>query len=102
MTIIPSRAGDSNPAGEPPAPAGPSRQAGGRAPGKRSEILSARESASDRRVDTSLRPVTLSEYIGQTRLKSMMEMSIAAAKSRGDALDHVLFYGPPGLGKTTL
>jgi Holliday junction DNA helicase RuvB len=44
----------------------------------------------------------MAEYIGQTRLKAMLKMSVSAAKSRGDALDHVLFYGPPGLGKTTL
>jgi Holliday junction DNA helicase RuvB len=53
-------------------------------------------------VDLSLRPINLVDYIGQSRLKSMLEMSISAAKSRAEALDHVLFYGPPGLGKTTL
>jgi holliday junction DNA helicase RuvB len=69
---------------------------------KRSTVLSAGETPADLRNDAALRPSTLKEYIGQTRLKAMMQMSIAAAKSRGEALDHVLFYGPPGLGKTTL
>jgi Holliday junction DNA helicase RuvB len=68
----------------------------------RLELLSSSESTSDRNADNKLRPQQLTEYIGQTRLKSMLNMSIAAAKSRGDALDHVLLYGAPGLGKTTL
>ena len=55
-------------------------------------------------VDTefSLRPRTLSEYIGQDKAKENLSVYIEAAKKRGDALDHVLLYGPPGLGKTTL
>ncbi len=69
---------------------------------RRSEVLSGRQTVSDLGADASLRPASLKEYIGQTRLKAMLEMSIAAAKCRGDSLDHVLFYGPPGLGKTTL
>lgn len=68
---------------------------------KRSQVLSASETATDRKNDISLRPQTLDEYIGQSRLKGMLQMSIAAAKARGEALDHVLLYGPPGLGKTT-
>jgi holliday junction DNA helicase RuvB len=68
----------------------------------RASILSARESRSDHAAETSLRPQTIAEYVGQTRLKAMLQMSIAAAKSRGEPLDHILFYGPPGLGKTTL
>lgn len=52
--------------------------------------------------ETSLRPQTLSEYIGQTKVKENMKVYIEAAKKRGDTLDHCLFYGPPGLGKTTL
>jgi Holliday junction DNA helicase RuvB len=70
--------------------------------GKRSLVLNARETVADQRSDSALRPQSLKEYIGQSHLKNMMEMSIAAAKSRKEALDHVLFYGPPGLGKTTL
>jgi Holliday junction DNA helicase RuvB len=59
------------------------------------------ESKPDDRVDHALRPGTLGEAIGQTRLKENLEILIVAARQRGDALDHVLFYGPPGLGKTT-
>lgn len=53
-------------------------------------------------VDYSLRPKTLSEYIGQDKVKENLSIYIEAAKKRGEALDHVLLYGPPGLGKTTL
>ena len=49
-----------------------------------------------------LRPKTLDDYIGQSKIKENLKVYITAAKQRGDALDHVLFYGPPGLGKTTL
>lgn len=52
--------------------------------------------------EVSLRPKKLSEYIGQTKVKENMKVYIEAAKKRGEALDHVLLYGPPGLGKTTL
>lgn len=52
--------------------------------------------------ENSLRPKTLDEYIGQTKVKENMRVYIEAAKKRGEALDHVLLYGPPGLGKTTL
>jgi Holliday junction DNA helicase RuvB len=50
----------------------------------------------------SLRPKSLAEYIGQDKIKSNLSIFIEAAKRRGEALDHVLLYGPPGLGKTTL
>ncbi|HIS25647.1 MAG TPA: Holliday junction branch migration DNA helicase RuvB [Candidatus Pullilachnospira intestinigallinarum] len=56
----------------------------------------------DLRVEGSLRPQTLDEYIGQEKAKQNLKIYIEAAKQRKDALDHVLFYGPPGLGKTTL
>lgn len=56
----------------------------------------------EKKVETSLRPQMLDDYIGQEKLKSILKIYIDAAKSRGDSLDHVLFYGPPGLGKTTL
>jgi Holliday junction DNA helicase RuvB len=69
---------------------------------KRSVVLSADETSADQKSELFLRPGTLADYVGQSRLKAMMQMSIAAAKGRGEALDHVLFYGPPGLGKTTL
>lgn len=52
--------------------------------------------------EVSLRPKCLSEYIGQTKVKENMKVYIEAAKKREEALDHVLLYGPPGLGKTTL
>ena len=56
----------------------------------------------DDRLDTTLRPQLLSELIGQDQVKENLAILIAAARQRGEALDHVLFYGPPGLGKTTL
>ena len=56
----------------------------------------------DLRLEGSLRPQSLSEYIGQEKTKKTWKIYIEAARQRGDALDHVLFYGPPGLGKTTL
>lgn len=56
----------------------------------------------DRRIEGSLRPQTLNQYIGQEKAKKNLKIYIEAAKQRGDVLDHVLFYGPPGLGKTTL
>lgn len=56
----------------------------------------------DREIEVSLRPRTIREYIGQEKVKEKMEIFIEAAKQRSEALDHVLLYGPPGLGKTTL
>ena len=56
----------------------------------------------DIKIEGSLRPQTLVDYIGQEKVKNNLRVYIEAAKKRGDALDHVLFYGPPGLGKTTL
>lgn len=56
----------------------------------------------DRDIELSLRPKTLNEYIGQEKAKENLKIYIEAAKNRGDTLDHVLLYGPPGLGKTTL
>jgi Holliday junction DNA helicase RuvB len=52
--------------------------------------------------ERSLRPATLGEYVGQEKVRSQLEIFIAAARQRGEALDHVLLFGPPGLGKTTL
>jgi Holliday junction DNA helicase RuvB len=60
------------------------------------------ESQPDDRIDLTLRPRTLTELIGQDRVKENLAILIAAARQRSDPLDHVLFYGPPGLGKTTL
>ena len=56
----------------------------------------------DSHIETSLRPKMLRDYIGQEKAKKNLKIYIEAAKQRGDSLDHVLFYGPPGLGKTTL
>jgi Holliday junction DNA helicase RuvB len=56
----------------------------------------------DVQYEVGLRPRSLDEYIGQDRVREQLQVSIAAAKQRGEALDHVLLYGPPGLGKTTL
>ena len=60
------------------------------------------ENMQEERLEKSLRPQTLDEYIGQTKVKENMRIYIEAAKKRGDSLDHCLFYGPPGLGKTTI
>jgi len=60
------------------------------------------ENYNEENMELSLRPKYLKEYIGQTKVKENMKIYIEAAKKRGDPLDHCLFYGPPGLGKTTL
>ncbi|MCL2796514.1 MAG: Holliday junction branch migration DNA helicase RuvB [Firmicutes bacterium] len=65
-------------------------------------IIDTRQALSDRDSEGSLRPKTLSEYVGQEHIKSNLNVYLSAAKMRGEALDHVLLYGPPGLGKTTL
>lgn len=58
--------------------------------------------AEDAKMESSLRPLHLEDYVGQEKVKRNLKVYIEAAKERGDSLDHVLFYGPPGLGKTTL
>jgi len=65
-------------------------------------IVSAAAYDEDLRLDASVRPKTLNEYIGQKRVKENISIALEAARNRGEALDHVLLYGPPGLGKTTL
>ncbi|MCR2033653.1 Holliday junction branch migration DNA helicase RuvB [Anaerofustis stercorihominis] len=65
-------------------------------------IVTSKKTELDIEKDKSLRPSTLNEYIGQETVKERMRVFISAAKQRGEALDHVLLYGPPGLGKTTL
>ncbi|MBQ4625801.1 MAG: AAA family ATPase, partial [Clostridia bacterium] len=59
-------------------------------------------SSEDSDIEVSLRPKTISEYIGQEKVKENLSIYIEAARQRGEPLDHVLLYGPPGLGKTTL
>ena len=65
-------------------------------------IVSTEASGEDTDVEISLRPKVFDEYIGQEKVKDLLKVYIEAAKGRGDSLDHVLLYGPPGLGKTTL
>lgn len=65
-------------------------------------IITSGEINGDSEIEYSLRPKTLGEYVGQTKAKENLKVFIDAAKKRGEALDHVLLYGPPGLGKTTL
>ena len=60
------------------------------------------DDSEERAVEFSLRPTNFDEYIGQRRLKTNLKLAIDAAKKRGDVMDHVLLYGPPGLGKTTM
>ena len=60
------------------------------------------DDSEESRVEVTLRPQSFSEYIGQDRLKKNLKLAIAAAKKRGEPIDHVLLYGPPGLGKTTM
>ena len=64
--------------------------------------VDAQENLEDSRIEGSLRPKSLDNYIGQKKIKESLKIYIEAAKKRGDSLDHLLFYGPPGLGKTTL
>ncbi|MDY4743295.1 MAG: Holliday junction branch migration DNA helicase RuvB [Lachnospira sp.] len=65
-------------------------------------IISTQITEEDYGIESSLRPLTLDDYVGQNKVKSNLKVYIEAAKERQEALDHVLFYGPPGLGKTTL
>jgi len=67
-----------------------------------SRVISAEQAEEDREAEVSLRPKTLSEYVGQEKVKEKLAISMEAAKMRGDTLDHILLHGPPGLGKTTL
>src|ERR1700749_2405821 len=64
-------------------------------------IATGAASRDDESVDRAIRPRTLAEYIGQTAVKMQLEIFVTAARQRAEALDHVLIFGPPGLGKTT-
>lgn len=65
-------------------------------------IITTEITEEDKRIEPNLRPTCLDEYIGQEKIRTNLKVYIDAAKARGESLDHVLFYGPPGLGKTTL
>lgn len=65
-------------------------------------VIETKVTTEDKILEKSLRPLRLSEYIGQDKIKESLNIAINAAKMRGDCVDHILFYGPPGLGKTTL
>ena len=69
---------------------------------EKSENLESKEIAFDKSFENNIRPKKLSEYIGQSALKNILQISIDASKKRQKQIDHMLFYGPPGLGKTTL
>lgn len=65
-------------------------------------LMTNRITDDERSIENVLRPQTLDEYVGQEKMKASLRICIDAAKQRGDALDHAIFYGPPGLGKTTI
>src|SRR5438067_2527657 len=65
-------------------------------------IVSASLREEERQFETALRPLRLADFAGQSKLKEQLSIAIEAARKRGEAMDHVLLYGPPGLGKTTL
>jgi len=67
-----------------------------------SQIISAKEGSTDVQLDLALRPKTLAEYVGQEDIKMNLRVAMQAAKKRKEPVEHMLFYGPPGLGKTTL
>lgn len=69
---------------------------------RKERIVSAKPGEDDISLDTDLRPKRLAQYVGQDRVKGNLKIAMAAAQKRGEALDHILLYGPPGLGKTTL
>src|SRR5436189_3375327 len=65
-------------------------------------IISSAAQDDERQFEAALRPSRLDDFSGQTRVKEVLKIAIEAARQRGEAMDHVLLYGPPGLGKTTL
>ncbi len=82
---------------------GSARDPGGAGPGGRSRVLAAdAASPNEEAIERALRPKGLAEYVGQAKAREQLEIFIGAARKRAEALDHVLLFGPPGLGKTTL
>jgi Holliday junction DNA helicase RuvB len=73
-----------------------------RVPEGKNRIVSGKAFDEDARIEASVRPASFGDYIGQDRVKENLQIAVEAARARGEALDHVLLYGPPGLGKTTL
>jgi holliday junction DNA helicase RuvB len=73
-----------------------------RMPDLRNRLVSGAAIDEDARLDATVRPATFADYIGQDRVKENLQIAVEAARARNEALDHVLLYGPPGLGKTTL
>ena len=71
-------------------------------PQKEKRVITAEMLSEDKSSENILRPKDLTHYIGQEKIKESLSLYMEAAKNRSDALDHVLLYGPPGLGKTTL
>ncbi|MEJ2372140.1 MAG: AAA family ATPase, partial [Gemmatimonadales bacterium] len=69
---------------------------------ERTEITTPQPLEGDAGLEQSLRPSSLTEFVGQRKVKESVEIYVQAALGRGEALDHTLFFGPPGLGKTTL
>ena len=67
-----------------------------------SRVITSASTREDEAIEASIRPRKLDEYLGQAPVREQMQIYIEAAKQRGEALDHVLIFGPPGLGKTTL
>src|ERR1700743_1271283 len=65
-------------------------------------IVSASQHDDEKQFEAALRPNKLADFAGQSKLKEILAIAIEAAQKRGEAMDHVLLYGPPGLGKTTL
>ena len=66
------------------------------------QVLTSTKQEEDFEIENKLRPTSMSEYVGQEKIKESLDIYIKATKKRDEALDHVLLYGPPGLGKTTL
>ncbi|MBI3774892.1 MAG: AAA family ATPase, partial [Gammaproteobacteria bacterium] len=65
-------------------------------------IITTQPTDDEKSFEASLRPQTIGEYVGQARMKESLQICMDAAKQRGEALDHCIFYGPPGVGKTTI